>query len=217
MPKRKAQIHDPPYGFGITNDGIHTDSDSSFVKDPLTLRKGIRNKFVTSCWEIGNNPNSKPTAYGEAVEKFIESDYQPRNKFPSELYDNGVVNLSGPSNIAATKGPKNPDKNSMLPTVISDEIFLGELNIIANWPGVRIRKNIREPSAEQNCHFTRKIHDTARRHPSGMTVSIENSLGQKRAVHEVIWRKLNLVIRKLNSEVMAKKYREKFNHSLQLS
>ncbi|XP_046741148.1 uncharacterized protein LOC124408330 [Diprion similis] len=63
-------------------------------------------------------------------------------KLPSELYDKGVENLPGPSNVEADKRVNNQGHSKKL-KIISDETILGDIKILSKWPGTRIQRNVK--------------------------------------------------------------------------
>ncbi|XP_046616468.1 uncharacterized protein LOC124303384 [Neodiprion virginianus] len=83
------------------------------------------------------------TAFLPETEKYtLDGAKTSTKKLPSELYDKGVENLPGPSNVEANKRADNQGHHTKL-KIISDETILGDIKILSKWPGSRIQRNVK--------------------------------------------------------------------------
>lgn len=97
----------------------------------------ISDRVATTELNIADNLNHRalkePRVNGETIVK------KDLKRLPSEVYDNGIVNLPGPSNADDGKMTRKPVRVSKV-QIISDETVLGELEIISRLSGSRIQK-----------------------------------------------------------------------------
>ncbi|XP_012264106.2 uncharacterized protein LOC105690667 isoform X1 [Athalia rosae] len=167
--KRKKLVHDPCNSFwlksNLCGDQAKNSSDHEIIKPEVDNQEtksntssiakiskpsssdGQGDKMETHFSYINKQETMSPLLNKES-NKSNDTCLKSLRVSASEAYDNGVLNLPGPSKFCINNDNKNSPRTSRL-RIISNETFLGDLKIVSACPGSHVHKKVRQFPKEE--------------------------------------------------------------------